>query len=85
MNHDIYLSLILSRYAATPQGETVELYHTGYGLTTSGQVWYEPNQTTVKRRSSTQISRGNGKGANHAPPNTRYDIAPLRYLKEPLQ
>jgi hypothetical protein len=36
VNHDIYLSLILSRYAATPQGETIELYHTGYGLTTSG-------------------------------------------------
>ena len=27
---------ILSRYAATPQGETIELCHTGYGLTTFG-------------------------------------------------
>ena len=38
VNHDIFFSLILSHNAATPQGETIELYHTGYGLTTSGQV-----------------------------------------------
>jgi hypothetical protein len=33
VNHDIDEPLILSYYAATPQGKTVELCHTGYGST----------------------------------------------------